>query len=213
MISVCEPLIGERELQYVIDCIKTNWISSKGRYIEEFEQKFASYCGCKYGVATTSGTTALHLALVSLGISKGDEVIVPTFTMTASVLPIIYTGAKPVLVDSEPETWNLDVTRLEEKITRSTKAIMPVHIYGHPCNMDPIVDIASKYKELYGTNPSPRESYQRTLDRQMFIECQRRGLEPRIPPRIYADHLPEAMASTLIQRRRQFIDRAGSVNE
>ena len=145
MISVCEPSVGERELQYVADCIKTNWVSSKGKYIEEFEQMFASYCGCKYGVTTTSGTTALHLSLVALGIGKGDEVIVPTFTMTASLFPIIYTGAKPVLVDSEPETWNIDVARIEERITGNTKAIMPVHIYGHPCDMDPIMDIASKY--------------------------------------------------------------------
>jgi perosamine synthetase len=145
MIQVCEPLIGERELQYVTDCIQTNWISSKGKYISEFEEKFARYCGAKYGITTTSGTTALHLALATLGVGKGDEVIVPTFTMTASLFPIVYTGAKPVLVDSEPVTWNIDVTKIKEKITRNTKAIMPVHMYGHPCDMDPIMDIASKY--------------------------------------------------------------------
>lgn len=145
MIPVCEPLVGERELQYATDCIKTNWVSSLGKYIKEFEQGFASYCGCKYGITTTSGTTALHLALASLGIGKGDEVIVPTLTMTASLFPIIYVGAKPVLVDSELEIWNIDVTRIEEKITRNTKAIMPVHLYGHPCDMDPIMDIASKH--------------------------------------------------------------------
>ena len=145
MIQVCEPLVGERELQYVADCIRTNWISSRGKYLDEFEQKFADYCGCKYGVTATSGTTALHLALATLGIGKGDEVIVPTFTMTASVCAIIYTGAKPVLVDSEPRFWNIDVTKIEEKVTGKTKAIMPVHIYGHPCDMDPIMDIASRY--------------------------------------------------------------------
>jgi perosamine synthetase len=145
MISVCEPLTGERELEYITECIKTNWISSKGKYIEEFEDKFARYCGCKYGVTTTSGTTALHLALASLGIGEGDEVIVPTLTMSASLFPIVYTGAKPVLVDSEPETWNIDVTKIEEKITPKTKAIMPVHLYGHSCDMDPIMEIAKRY--------------------------------------------------------------------
>jgi perosamine synthetase len=145
VIPVCEPLTEEKELQYVTDCLKTNWISSLGKYIGEFEQQFASYCGCKYGVTTSSGTTALHLALASLGIGRGDEVIVPTFTMAATVFAIVYTGATPVLVDSEPETWNIDITRIEEKITKKTRAIMPVHIYGHPCNMDPIIDLASRY--------------------------------------------------------------------
>lgn len=145
MIPVCEPFMTGEELRYVTDCIETNWISSKGRYIGEFEEKFAHYCGCEYGVSTTSGTTALHLALAALRIGKGDEVIVPTFTMIASVFAIIYTGAKPVLVDAEPETWNIDVTGIEEKITRQTKAIMPVHIYGHPCDMAPIMDLARRY--------------------------------------------------------------------
>lgn len=148
MIPVCEPTIGEKELQYVTDCLKSSWISSLGKYIEEFEHKFANYCECKYGVTTTNGTAALHLALAAIGISKGDEVIVPTFTMAASVFAIVYTGATPVLIDSESETWNMDVTQIEAKITKKTKAIMPVHIYGHPCDMDPIVDIASKH-DLY----------------------------------------------------------------
>ena len=145
MIPVCEPLLSGKELAYVTDCLKTNWISSKGKYIEEFEQKFARYCGCRFGVSTTSGTTALHLAIASLGIGKGDDVIVPTFTMAATVFAIIYTGAKPVLIDSEPETWNIDVGKIEEKITPQTKAILPVHIYGHPCDMNPILDIAGRY--------------------------------------------------------------------
>lgn len=145
MIPVCEPFIGGEELEYVIDCIKTNWISSKGKYIEEFEQRFASYCDCKHGISTTSGTTALHLALASLGIGPGNEVIVPTFTMISTAFAIVYTGAKPVLIDAEPETWNMDVTKIEEKISPRTKAIMLVHIYGHPCDMEPIMKIASKY--------------------------------------------------------------------
>lgn len=145
MIPVCEPFLAGKELEYVTDCLKTNWISSVGQYIKEFEQRFADYCGCKYGVSTTNGTTALHLAVASLGIGPGDEVIIPAFTMVAPVFATVYTSAKPVLVDSEPETWNMDVTKIEEKITKNTKAILPVHIYGHPCDMDPIMDIARVY--------------------------------------------------------------------
>ena len=145
MIPVCVPFIGEEELKNVTDCVKTNWISSKGKYVEEFEKKFANYCGCKYGIATTNGTTALHLALVSLGVGKGDEVIIPSFTMIATMFAIIYCGAKPVLVDAERETWNIDVDKIEEKVTNKTKVIMPVHIYGHPCDMDVILKVAKKH--------------------------------------------------------------------
>ena len=148
MIPVCVPLLGEKELENVVDCIKTNWISSKGKYVEEFEAKFAKYCGCKYGITTTSGTTALHLALASLNIKNGDEVIIPASTMIATAFAVIYCGATPVLVDAEPETWNMDVAKIEEKITDKTKAIMPVHIYGHPCDMDPIMKLASEH-DLY----------------------------------------------------------------
>ena len=145
MIPVCEPLLDEKELAYVADCLKTNWISSKGKYIEAFEEGFARYCGCKYGIATTSGTTALHLALVSIGIGPGDEVIVPAFTMAATVFAVVYTGAKPVLVDAESDTWNIDPAKIEEKITGQTKVILPVHIYGHPCEMEAIMEIAEKH--------------------------------------------------------------------
>jgi len=145
MIPVCEPLLGGKELEYINDCIKSNWISSKGKYIEQFENKFANYCGCKYGISTTNGTTALHLALVSLDIGPDDEVIIPTFTMVATAFAVAYTRAKPVLVDAECDTWNIDVNKIEEKITKKTKAILPVHIYGHPCDMDEILKIAKKY--------------------------------------------------------------------
>jgi len=145
MIPVCEPFLGENETKYVTDCLKTNWISSRGNYIEEFEREFANYCGCKYGVSTTSGTTALHLALASLGIGSEDEVIVPTFTMISTAFAVVYTSAKPVLVDAELDTWNMDAARIEEKITGNTKVILPVHIYGHPCDMDPVMEIAKKY--------------------------------------------------------------------
>lgn len=148
MIPVCVPLLGAKELEYVTECIKTNWISSKGRYVEEFEEKFAEYCGCKYGITTTSGTTALHLALASIDLKTGDEVIIPASTMIATAFAVVYCGVKPVLVDAEPETWNIDVEKIEEKITNKTKAIMPVHIYGHPCDMDPIMKLARGH-DLY----------------------------------------------------------------
>src|SRR5512146_3262273 len=98
MIPVCVPLLGGRELEYVTDCINSNWISSKGRYVEQFESKFSNYCGCKYGISTTNGTSSIHLALASIGLKEGDEVIVPAFTMIGSVFPIAYCRAKPVLV-------------------------------------------------------------------------------------------------------------------
>ena len=145
VIPVCVPFLGGRELEYVSDCVKSNWISSRGKYVERFEQGFANYCGCKHGVASTSGTTAIHLALLSIDLRKDDEVIVPAFTMIASVLPVIYCGAKPVLVDSEPETWNMDVGEVEAKITDRTKAILPVHVYGHPVDMGPVLKLADEY--------------------------------------------------------------------
>jgi perosamine synthetase len=147
-IPVCAPKIGEGEVEYVIKCIRSGWVSGVSKFVEEFEEKFANYCGCKYGVATNSGTTALHLALVTLNIKTGDEVIIPTFTMIATANAVTYTGAKPVLVDAELSTWNIDTSKIEDKITKRTKAIMPVHTYGHPVDLDPIVELAKKY-DLY----------------------------------------------------------------
>ncbi len=148
MIPVCTPLLGGKELEYVSDCIKTNWISSRGRYVQEFENRFSNYCGCKFGITTTSGTTSLHLALASIGLKEGDEVIVPAFTMISSVLPIVYCRAKPVLVDSNEDTWCMDVNQIEDKVSDKTRAILPVHVYGHPCDMDSILEIAEKH-DLY----------------------------------------------------------------
>jgi perosamine synthetase len=145
VIPVCAPKLGEKEVQYVSECIRSSWISGISKYIEEFEEKFANYCGCKYGTATNSGTTALHLALATLDIRKGDEVIIPTFTMVATANAVTYTGAKPVLVDAELNHWNVDVSKIEEKITKHTKAIMPVHTYGHPADMDIILELGEKY--------------------------------------------------------------------
>lgn len=146
MIPVCEPLLGKNEKKYVVDCLHTNWISSSGKYIKIFEDKFSQYCHAKYGVTTTSGTAALHLALAALGIEKGDEVIMPSFTIASTAFAAIYCGAKPVFVDSQPDTWNIDPEKIEKKITKRTKAIIPVHIYGHPCDMTTIMSIARKYK-------------------------------------------------------------------
>lgn len=147
VIPVCEPSLVGNELKYIKDCIKSNWISSvrKG-YVEKFEEKFAHLCGVKYAVSCTSGTSALHLALAALGIKKDDEVIIPTFTMIATANAVTYLGAKPVLVDSESATWNIDADQIEEKITSRTKAIIVVHTYGHPAKMDKIMNIARRHK-------------------------------------------------------------------
>lgn len=144
-ISVASPSLGGNELAYVTDCIKTNWISSQGKYVRKFEDLFAEYHDFRPSLAVSNGTVALHLALVALGIGEGDEVLVPDLTFAASVNAIIYTGAKPVLVDVEHDTWNIDIEKASQYITDKTKAIMPVHLYGHPCDMDTICKFASKY--------------------------------------------------------------------
>lgn len=145
-IPVCSAYLAGNEKKYVNDCINTGWISSAGKYVTEFENAFAKYCGCKYAVSVTSGTTALHLALTAVGIKKGDEVIIPSFTMIACAFAVCYTGAKPVFVDVDEKTWTIDTSKIEEKITKITKAIMPVHIFGNPCDMKEIIRIAKKYK-------------------------------------------------------------------
>lgn len=145
MIPVNEPAIGEKEIEYVMDCLKTGWISSTGKYIEAFEKKWANYCGMRHGIAVSNGTVALETAIKCLGLTSEDEIILPTFTIISCALAIIYSGCKPVLVDSEPRTWTIDVNKIEDKITSRTKAIMPVHIYGHPCNMDKIRDLAKRF--------------------------------------------------------------------
>ena len=145
MIPIAEPCLDEEELSNVIEAVKSGWISSKGKFIEEFEQRFANYCGRKYGVATSNGTVALHLALKALGIGKGDEVIVPDLTFVAVANTVTYCNAKPVFVDCQPEYWCIDPEKIEEAITPKTKAIILVHLYGHPCDMDAIITIAKRH--------------------------------------------------------------------
>lgn len=144
-IPVNEPVLSEDSKKFVNQCLETGWISSSGNFVKELEEKFASYVGMKYGVAVSNGTAALHVALLSLGTGRGDEVIVPAFTMGATWLAVLYTGAKPVFVDCELETFNIDVKQIEKKITKKTKAIIPVHIYGHSADMAPILRIARKH--------------------------------------------------------------------
>jgi perosamine synthetase len=144
-LPVSEPSLDEKELLYVSECILTNWISSKGKFVTQFEDMFSKFCGTKYAVSTTSGTTALHLALLALDIKEGDEVILPSLTFIATANVVKHCGATPVFVDSEIETWNIDPYLIEQAITSKTKAIIPVHIYGHPADMDPILSIAKKY--------------------------------------------------------------------
>ena len=154
MISVNAPSLGRKELNLISECIKTGWISHEGPFVKKFEDAFAQFCNAKYGVACSSGTAALHLGFISLGINKNDEVIIPTFTMIATAYALIYIGAKPVLVDAEPRTWNMDVGQIEDKLGKRTKAILPVHIYGHPVKMDTVWQIARSTKILIFSDSS-----------------------------------------------------------
>jgi len=144
-IPIYQPSLTGKEKQYVNDCLDENWISSKGKYISKFELNFSKYVGSKHSISVSNGTVALHLALSALGIEKGDEVLVPSLTYIASVNCISYTGATPVFVDSFPDTWQINFEDLEKKITKNTKAIIVVHVYGYPCNMEEIMKIALKY--------------------------------------------------------------------
>lgn len=145
LIPIASPNLLGNELAYVTQCIETNWISSQGKFVKDFEEKMAQYVGTRYAVATSSGTTALHLALTALGIGKGDEVIVPTLTFIATVNAVAYTGATPVLVDSEKESWQIDPEAIQRAITPRTKAIILVHLYGQPCKMDEIMQMAKAH--------------------------------------------------------------------
>lgn len=144
-LRVCEPLLDGNERRYVLECLDGNWISSAGPFVRRFEEAFAAAVGARHGVACSSGTAALHLALGGIGIAPGDEVIIPTFTMIATANAVTYLGARPVLVDSEAGTGNIDVELVEAAITPRTRAIVPVHIYGHPVDMDPLRKVADAH--------------------------------------------------------------------
>ena len=141
-IPVAAPVLEGREKEYVLECLSTTWISSNGRFIVEFEKAFADFCGVEHAVATNNGTTALHLALVSLGLKPGDEVIVPTLTYIASANAVRYCGAIPVFVDNHVPNFNMDPDAIQAKITGRTKGILPVDLFGHPVDLDPILQIA-----------------------------------------------------------------------
>lgn len=144
-IPVAAPSLVGNEKKYVLDCLESNWISSTGQYVERFESTFAEFFGVQHALSCSNGTVALHLALLALGIGPGDEVIVPTLTYIATANAVFYCGAKPVFVDSEPETWNLNPALLEECITPQTKAIIVVHLYGHPVDMDAVMIVAERH--------------------------------------------------------------------
>ncbi|MGE5318171.1 MAG: DegT/DnrJ/EryC1/StrS family aminotransferase [Chloroflexota bacterium] len=142
---VYQPSLRGNERKYLNDCIDTNWLTWQGQYVRRFEKKFANYIGVEYSSTTSNGTVALHLALLALGVGIDDEVIVPTLTYIASANAVVYCGAKPVFCDVDPVTWQLDPLEVRKKITPHTKAIMAVHVYGHPCEMDELKDIAIEF--------------------------------------------------------------------
>lgn len=142
---IADPQLNGNELNYLLDAFVSTWISSSGYYINRFEQDFAAFCGSEHGVAVTNGTAAIHLALLALGLKPGDEVIVPDLTFAATINAVLYTGATPVIVDIEEDSWCIDPEEIEKAITPRTKAIIPVHLYGQPCRMDRICEIAKKY--------------------------------------------------------------------
>jgi perosamine synthetase len=144
-IPVNEPLLDGNESAYLLDCVESGWISSEGAYVERLEAGLAAYVGRAHGVAVTSGSAALELAVEALGIGAGDEVIIPTFTIISCAAPIVRRGAIPVVVDADPNTWTMDVTAIEALVTPRTKAIMAVHIYGLPVDMDPLVEVAARH--------------------------------------------------------------------
>jgi len=145
MIPVNEPLLNGNEKKYLAECIETGWISSEGPFVGQFEKQLSEKINRKYGVAVTNGTAALDIAVEALGIGQGDEVIMPAFTIISCVGQIVRSGAKPVLIDSDPLTWNMNISQIEDRITAKTKAIMVVHIYGLPVDMEPILDLAERY--------------------------------------------------------------------
>jgi perosamine synthetase len=144
-IPIYQPNLSGNEKKYVNECLDTTWISSKGKFVAQFEETYAEYIGVNYATSVSNGTTAVHLCCLALGLGKGDEVIVPTFTYIAAVNPIKYVGATPVFVDSLRDSWQMDPEDIRRKITPRTKAIIAVHLYGCPCDMHAIKKIADEH--------------------------------------------------------------------
>ena len=145
MIPVCEPLITAHDIELVNDALASGWISSAGKYLDLFEEQWAAHCGMPYGIAVSNGSTALDVAIDLLNLDTGDEVIMPTFTIISPAQSVVNAGGVPILVDSDAVTWQMDVNQIEAKITPRTKAILVVHIYGHPADMDPVMALADKH--------------------------------------------------------------------
>jgi len=153
VIPVNEPLLNGNERKYLNECLDTGWISSEGPFINKFEDGFSKRVGRRFGIAVTSGSTALEAAVAALGMGKGDEVVMPTFTIISCAAAIVRAGVKPILIDSDPLTWNMDINQLQERLqdeierqgNNRIKAIMVVHIYGLPVDMDPVIELANKY--------------------------------------------------------------------
>lgn len=144
-IPISSPTIGAREKEYVMDCLDSTWISSVGKYIDRFEEAFAKVAGAKHAIACSNGTTALHLALLAMGVKPGDEVLVPTLTFIACANSVVYCGGTPVLVDVEPDIWAIDPAQMERLITPRTRGIIAVHLRGHPADMHAILEIARRH--------------------------------------------------------------------
>lgn len=144
-VPLVQPVLDGNELEYVTDCIRTGWISSQGKYVRQFEETFGRYVGCPQALAVSNGTVALHLALVTLGIGPGDEVIVPDLTFVATVNAVLYVGATPVLVDVDPDTMAMNMDIVERIISKKTRAIIPVHLYGHPADMSQVMALARRH--------------------------------------------------------------------
>ena len=144
-IPVAAPVLGDAELANVVEAVRSGWISSLGAFIARFETEFAAFCDARHAVAVANGTAAMHLALAAAGVGPGDEVLVPTLTFVATANAVRYTGATPVFVDAEPATWQMDPQELEARVTPRARAIVPVHLYGHPCDMDAIRAVAKRH--------------------------------------------------------------------
>lgn len=145
IIPVSEPLIGDNVLPLIRECLDTGWLSSDGRFVREFERKWSSYCGTKYGVAVSSGTAALQISVASLKFERGSEIIIPSWTIISCAIAVLEAGCVPVLVDCDPETWCMNLDQVESKVSPKTRAVMPVHMFGHPVDMRRLAAVAKKH--------------------------------------------------------------------